>query len=252
MVATQDYPVQKMATLTVTWEKLPDDFQLEEQPVENTGQPLIAGALREILELMGYIKPEMLIASNFGLCATVNSNLIIKAPDWVYVPSVLPIEPGKDRKSYTPQLEGEIPSVVMEFLSETDGGEYSVKRTYPPGKWFFYEQILQVPTYVIFDPATGLLEVYRLQAGRYELELPDAEGRHWMADMGLFLGVWRGEKEERTGYWLRWWDEEGNLLLWGVERLEQERLRAEQERLRADKLAQFLRSQGINPDEIAQ
>ncbi len=252
MVATQDYPVPKMATLTVTWEKLPDDFQLEEEPVENTGQPLIAGALREILELMGYIKPEMLIASNFGLCATVNSELVIKAPDWVYVPSVLPIEPGKDRKSYTPQLEGDIPSVVMEFLSETDGGEYSVKRTYPPGKWFFYEQILQVPTYVIFDPATGLLEVYRLQAGRYELELPDAEGRHWMADMGLFLGVWRGEKEERTGYWLRWWDEEGNLLLWGVERLEQERLRAEQERLRADKLAQYLRSQGIDPDAIAQ
>jgi Uma2 family endonuclease len=252
MVATQDYPVPKMATLTVTWEKLPDDFQLEEQPVENTGQPLIAGALREILELMGYIKPEMLITSNFGLCATVNTELVIKAPDWVYVPSVLPIEPGKDRKSYTPQLEGDIPSVVMEFLSETDGGEYSVKRTYPPGKWFFYEQILQVPTYVIFDPATGLLEVYRLQAGRYELELPDAEGRHWMADMGLFLGVWRGEKEERTGYWLRWWDEEGNLLLWGVERLEQERLRAEQERLRADKLAQYLRSQGIDPDAIAQ
>jgi Uma2 family endonuclease len=252
MVATQHDPVQKIATLTVTWEKLPDDFQLEEQPVENTGQPLIAGALREILELMGYIKPEMLIASNFGLCATVNSELVIKAPDWVYVPSVLPIEPGKDRKSYTPQLEGDIPSVVMEFLSETDAGEYSVKRTYPPGKWFFYEQILQVPTYVIFDPAIGLLEVYRLQAGRYELELPDAEGRHWMAGMGLFLGVWRGEKEERTGYWLRWWDKEGNLLLWGVERLEQERLRAEQERLRADKLAQYLRSQGIDPDAIAQ
>jgi Uma2 family endonuclease len=252
MVATQHDPVQKIATLTVTWQKLPDDFQLEEQPVENTGQPLIAGALREILELMGYIKSEMLITSNFGLCATVNSELVIKAPDWVYVPSVLPIELGKDRKSYTPQLEGEIPSVVMEFLSETDAGEYSVKRTYPPGKWFFYEQILQVPTYVIFDPATGLLEVYRLQAGRYELELPDAEGRHWMADMGLFLGVWRGEKEERTGYWLRWWDEGGNLLLWGVERLEQERLRAEQERLRADKLAQYLRSQGIDPDAIAQ
>jgi len=252
MVATQDYPVPKMATLTVTWEKLPDDFQLEEQPVENTGQPLIAGALREILELMGYIQPGMLIASNLGLCATVNNDLMIKAPDWVYVPSVSHDEPGKDRKSYTPQLEGDIPSVVMEFLSETEGGEYSVKRTYPFGKWFFYEQILQVPTYVIFDPAIGLLEVYRLQAGRYELELPDEEGRHWMADMGLFLGVWRGEKEKRTGYWLRWWDENGNLLLWGVERLEQERLQVEQERQRADKLAEFLRSQGIDPDAIAQ
>jgi hypothetical protein len=139
----------------------------------------------------------------------------------------------------------------MEFLSETDGGEYSVKRTYPPGKWFFYEQILQVPTYIIFDQETGLLEVYKLEAGRYELELPNAEGRHWIADMGLFLGVWRGEKEERTGYWLRWWDEGGNLLSWGKELLEQERQKVEQERQRADKLAEYLRSQGINPDEIS-
>jgi len=257
MVATQNSLIQQKATPTVTWEKLPEDFQLEETPVENTGQPLIAGALRESLELMGYIKPEMLIASNLGLCATVNGDLIIKAPDWVYVTSILPVEPGKDRKSYTPRLEGDIPSLVMEFLSETEGGEYSVKRTYPPGKWFFYEQILQVPTYVIFEPASGLLEVYRLQEGRYELASPNVQGRHWITEMGLFLGVWRGTKEERTGYWLRWWDQGGNLLLWGVERLEQERLRveqerlrAEQERLRAERLAQYLRSQGINPDEI--
>jgi Uma2 family endonuclease len=285
MVTTKDHPVGQKATLTITWEKLPDDFKLEEKPVENTGQPLIAGALRESLELAGLIQPEMLIASNFGLCATVNGDLAIKAPDWVYVPKVLPLEARKDRKSYTPNLEGDIPSIVMEFLSDEDGGEYSVKRTFPPGKWFFYEQILQVPTYAIFNPETGLLEVYRLQAGRYELEIPDAEGRHWIADMGLFLGVWRGEKEERTGYWLRWWDEAGNLLPWAVERIEQEsqraeeerqraeeerlraqeerqraeeerlraqeeRQRAEQERQRADKLAEYLRSQGINPDEL--
>lgn len=50
MVVTQDNPKQKAIALTVTWEKLPDDFQLEEKPVENTGQPLIVGALREILE----------------------------------------------------------------------------------------------------------------------------------------------------------------------------------------------------------
>ena len=199
----------------------------------------------------------MLIASNFGICATVNGELVIKAPDWVYVPSVLPAETRRDRKSYTPNLEGEIPTIVMEFLSETDGGEYSVKRTFPPGKWFFYEQILQVPTYIIFDPETGLLEVYRLQNGKYELEFPDAEGRHWMADFGLYLGTWRGEKEQRTGYWLRWWDEAGNLLLWGVEQLaaecqraDRERERADRERERAERLAEYLRDRGINPDEI--
>jgi hypothetical protein len=45
MVATQAHPVQKMATLTITWEKLPDDFKLEGKPVDNTDQPLMAGAL---------------------------------------------------------------------------------------------------------------------------------------------------------------------------------------------------------------
>jgi hypothetical protein len=33
---------------------------------------------------------------------------------------------------------------------------------------------------------------------------------------------------------LRWWEQSGNLLLWGSERIEQERKRAEQERERAE------------------
>jgi hypothetical protein len=256
MVTTPEKPVKQRA-LTITWEKLPDDFRLEEKPVENTGQPLIAGALREALELAGYIKPEMLIASNFGLCATMNDNLVIKAPDWVYVRSVLSGTIEQDRKSYTPHLEGEVPSVVMEFLSETEGTEYSVKPTFPPGKWFFFERILQVPTYVIFDPTPGELEVYQLQADRYELVSPNADQRYWLPDMELFLGVWQGKKEERSGYWLRWWDKAGNLLPWAVEqveqerqRAEQERQRAEQERQRAERLAEYLRSQGIDPDTL--
>jgi hypothetical protein len=68
MVISQENIIRPAAILTVTWEKLPDGYKLEEEPVENTGQPLIAGALREPLELIGYIKPEMLIASNLGIC----------------------------------------------------------------------------------------------------------------------------------------------------------------------------------------
>lgn len=47
--------------------------------------------------------------------------------------------------------------------------------------------------------------------------------------------------------WLRWWDTEGNLLLWSSEQAEQERQRAEQERQRADILAAKLRELGIDP-----
>lgn len=248
--------------MVITWEALPNDFRLEDDPVDNTSQPKVAAALSEILEQLGFIKSNMLIASNFGLCAKINGEPVIKAPDWLYIPSVKQVLP--DRKSYTPYLDGDVPAIVIEFLSETDGGEYSSKRSQPVGKWFFYEQVLQVPIYVIFDPDGGLLEFHELENGRYELKQPDENGRNWVASMGLFLGTWQGTKQDRTGYWLRWWDEAGNLLPWGVEATQQERQRAEQERQRAEqesqraeqerqqkeRLAAYLKSQGIDPDNL--
>lgn len=52
--------------------------------------------LREILAIAKFIRPEMLVATNFGICATVNGYLEIKAPDWVYVARVN--TPGLDRR----------------------------------------------------------------------------------------------------------------------------------------------------------
>jgi hypothetical protein len=167
-------------------------------------------------------------------------------------------------RSYTPQLQGDFPAIVMEFLSDTEGGEYSVKPTYPPGKWLFYEQVLRVPNYVIFDPASGLLEVYRLDlAGQYRLSSANNQQRHWIDELDLALGLWQGSRENRTGHWLRWWTEQGDLLPWGKEqaeqerqragqehqRAEQERQRAEQERQRAERLAAQLRAAGLEPEE---
>ncbi|MEG3989210.1 Uma2 family endonuclease [Microcoleus sp. S28C3] len=250
MTQTLSKPVETKTQYTVTWEKLPDDFKLPDAPVENIDQPLLAAALREALDWAGFILASMLIASNFGLGAKVNDKTVVKAPDWVYVPSVLPAEPGEVRRSYTRNAEGEVPAVVMEFLSDNDEAEYSIKPTYPYGKWRFYEQILQVPVYAIFEPKSGRLEVYRLISGKYELQEPDADDRYSIESMGLFLGVWEGEKSQRRGYWLRWWDENGNLLLWGAERVEQEQQRAEIQQQRADRLAAYLRSQGIDPDGV--
>ncbi|HLP91820.1 MAG TPA: Uma2 family endonuclease [Nostocaceae cyanobacterium] len=247
-MATQTREAKSINELVITWEALPDDFQLEDEPVENTSQPILAGALRESLEISGFIQPQTLIASNFGLCATVNGQLILKAPDWVYIPSVHQVV--DIRKSYTPNLEGDNPLIVMEFLSDQEKEEYSHKRTYPPGKWFFYEQILQIPLYVIFDPDGGLLEFYHLENSHYELKQPDENGRHWIEEMGLFLGTWQGTKEGRTGYWLRWWDKAGNLLPWAVEQIEQERQRTEKERREKERLIAYLQSQGIDPNNL--
>jgi transposase-like protein len=85
------------------------------------------------------------------------------------------------------------------------------------------------------------------------------------------LGVWEGSYQNQTQRWLRWWDNQGNLLLTGSEQAKLERLHTEQERQRADaesqraeaereradreqqqkeRLAAYLRSQGIEPDLI--
>ena len=222
------------ANYEITWEKLPDDFVLDDEPVDNINQPSLAAALTESLEIAGKLPANALTTTNYGICATVNQKMVVKAPDWAYVLSIqVPREEVK--RSYTPQLQGDIPVIVMEFLSDTEGGEYSSKPTYPPGKWFFYERVLEVPNYIIFEPDAGELEVYQLDDRRqYQLQNPDANHRYWIAQMRLFLGIWQGTRENRTGYWLRWWDENGKLLLWGSER--------------AERLAAQLRAAGIEPE----
>jgi hypothetical protein len=238
----------------ITWELLPEDFVLDDEPVDNVNQPPIAAALTESLELAGRLPSDALVTTNYGICATVNGKIVVKAPDWAYVPQIT-VDREEIKRSYTPNLQGDIPVVVMEFLSDAEGTEYSSKRTYPPGKWFYYEQILQVPNYIIFEPESGALEVHRLdESGKYDLRSPSKNNRYWLNEMQLFIGVWQGRRENREGYWLRWWDEAGNLLLWGTELVVQEREAKKREReaketalKRLEELEQRLRDAGIEP-----
>lgn len=242
----------------ITWEILPEDFILPDDPVENNLQPLLATALRESLELAGLIQESHIVATNFGLCATVEGKTVVKAPDWLWVRETQSILEGKIRRSYTPQIEGAVPLIVMEFISPTDGGEYSINPHYPYGKWYFYEQILQVPIYVIFHPETGELDLYRLGTEGYEKQKPDDNHCYWLTEIGLYLGAWRGKRMEMTANWLRWWDSSGNLFLWGKELVEQERQRVEQvtteleqERNSRRLLAEKLRELGIDPTQLS-
>ena len=232
---------QTVLGTTISWDSLPDDFILPDEPVENIYQPLLAAALTEALDLAGLISPSSLTASNLGICARVNGQTVVKAPDWLYVPRVVPVAEGIIRRSYTPHLEGDVPAIVMEFLSETDSGEYSIRPTSPYGKMWFYERILQVPIYVTFDPSSGMLEVRQLKTGRYEVQTLDAQGRYYIPSLKLSLGVWHGRRLEQNAYWLRWWDQSGNLCLWGSEKIAQERQRAEAAERENEQLRELLR-----------
>ena len=255
----------------ITWEKPPDDF-IYDEPVDDTIHTPMAVALNEALYMAGRLPKTALAWTNVAVCATIDGKLTQKAPDWFYVRYALPTEPPeRERLSYTPYKEGEVPAIVMEFLSQTKGTEYSQDSEAPVGKWYYYEQVLQVPTYAIFEPNSGRLEVYELKSQKYRQRKPDAYNRYWIAEVELFLGVWHGTKDDRTGNWLRWWDKNGQILPWAAELLEQERSRSqqkeqllEQERSRSQQereakeaalaelalLKERLNSAGINPEDI--
>lgn len=242
MVVTSSKP-------NIRWEKLPEHFVLPDDPVDNISQPFIAAALSESLSLANYIADTALVTTNYGICATVNNKTVVKAPDWAFIPNVT--APRADiERSYTPYLDGDPPLIVMEFLSATEGGEYSIKATHPPGKWFYYETVLKVPHYVIFNPATASIEVYYLDTeGSYQLQTADDNHRYWIDGIALYLGVWEGRRDNRSGYWLRWWDDQDRLLLWGHELSAQTRQQAEKNVRDAVKK---LLAMGLPPAQVAE
>jgi Putative restriction endonuclease len=236
----------------ITWEPLPNDFVLPDDPVENIQQPPLAAALTDALGASDRIQPDMLIGSNFGLVATLDTNTVVKAPDWFYVPHVYPIPAPGIRRSYTPYLEGDPVAVVMEFLSAEDYGELSLRETPPYGKLYVYERVFQVPTYITYDPYRSRLQVRRLENGRYSLQPADVNGRFWIPELQLNLGLWCGERLGRTINWLRWWDEANNLLLWSSEQAEEERQRAEAQQQRAEEERQRAEAQQQRAEEERQ
>jgi len=161
-----------------------------------------------------------------------------EAPDWFYVPNVPPNLDGQIRRSYVLWREHIAPLIALEFasgngdeerdrtpLSRTDEGVLT-----KPGKFWVYEQVMRIPYYGIYEINSGRLEVYRLIDGYYRLLELNERGHFAIVLLDVELGLWQGSYQNQEMLWLRWWDEEGNLLLIGDERAELERLRGEQQR----------------------
>jgi Uma2 family endonuclease len=170
-----------------------------------------------------------------------------EAPDWFYVPNVSPTINGQVRRSYVLWQEYVAPLIVLEFVS--GNGSEERDRTPITGKFWVYEQAIRVPFYAIYEVKKASVEVYHLIENHYELVPANERGRYPITAMGVELGIWQGQYQNVELPWLRWWDLQGNLLLTGEERAEQERQRAEQEHQRAERLAAQLRALGIEPEE---
>jgi Uma2 family endonuclease len=185
-------------------------------------------------------KRPFLVAANVGLFFSVYEPPIV--PDVFLSLDVKPAESLREKRhrTYFFWEFGKPPEVVIEIVSNQKGNEATEKlKDYAR---------LGIAYYVIFDPlkqiGEDVLRVYGLNHDKRYRLIPPQE----LPGVGLGLTLWRGVYEGQEDEWLRWCDPEGNLILTGAERADQERQRADQERQRAESLAAQLRALGVKPE----
>ncbi|MBD2461148.1 Uma2 family endonuclease [Oscillatoria sp. FACHB-1407] len=231
-------------------ETLPTMYDLPSEDPNEPGLPdeyhyLQPQLLSATFRLSDYAADQIFTAGDLNIYYDVRHPLWHKRPDWFAVVGVPRLYDQQDlRLSYVMWQEGVSPSVVVELLSpgteaEDLGRTERETDSRPPTKWQVYEQILRVPYYVVFNRYTDELQVFTLVSGQYEA-LDLSEPRIWMPSLKIGLGLWQGEQRGITRQWLRWYDAEGNWIP----------TEAEQAQRRAERLAERLRSLGIDPDAI--
>jgi Uma2 family endonuclease len=178
-----------------------------------------------------------------------------EAPDWFYVSNVAPLLDGQYRRSYVMWKEVVAPLIAIEFVSGDGSEERDTTSPFlspeaKAGKFWVYEQAIRIPFYAIYEVQKASVEVYELVAQRYQLVRPNDRGHYPIPPLGVELGTWQGKVDNQTLPWLRWWDSNGDLLLTGEERADNEKQRADIEKQRADRLTAKLREMGIDSQDI--
>lgn len=248
---------------TIEPKALPDHTQLPDKdniPVRNAQEPMQSRLLTDSLEtVLRRIHPDRnyFIGEDVGIYWRYTEPPLqgAKSPDWYYVPGVPYLLNGQLRRSYVMWQELLPPYVILEFPS----GQGDEERDSTPGvgKFWVYENRIRPAFYGIYEVDPGTIEMYHLVEDHFEPVSPNEHGRYPLPSLGVELGIWHGRHEDTELPWMRWWDDKGVMLPTSAEiaekenrRAEQEKQRAEQEKQRADKLAEKLRSLGINPDEV--
>ena len=247
------------------WETMPTMYDLPSEDPEEPGLPdefhdFQPQLLRETCKSPSYSREEMFIGTDLNLYYDGRHTLWYKRPDWFLVLGVTPAQQQQEmRWSYVVWQEVIAPFLVVELLSQgteaEDLGQTLRAANKPPTKWQAYEQYLRIPYYVVFDRRENLLRVFQLTGTRYQA-VGLSEPKFWFPELNLGLGVWQGAYQGTEGLWLRWYDADGTWAATPEERAEQESQRAEQEsqradkeRLRAERLAEKLRSLGVDLDD---
>ncbi len=219
----------------------------DDTPVDNEDQNFLPNVLLFLLSSIWANRMDWFFGVDMAVYHTTGVNPRVPVvPDGFLSLGVERKKGGKSRKSYAVWEENEVvPILTLEMVSQTPGGEYDEKLA-------IYTK-LGVLYYVIYNPEYWRrdqhqpFEVYKLVDGNYQLQIGEP---YWMPEVGLGIGRYQGVIGGISQELLSWYDKGGNRYLRSDEQAQQERTRAEQERTRAERLAQYLRSLGIDPNNL--
>jgi Uma2 family endonuclease len=242
----------------------------DDQPVDNFRSEKQQRLLTEVL-YSSWVNPtgseRFIVAANVGVFYSIGLPPLV--PDvFLSLDTSMPDDwREKKHRTYFTWEFGKAPDVVIEIVSNREGKELGSKLQ-------DYAR-MAVGYYAVFDPlqllGTQILRTYQL-AVRHYIEMES----FWLEEVGLGLTLWEGVFEGKQDIWLRWCDNDGNILPTGAERAQQaEQLaqqaqqqaliseqraetaeqraetaeqRAETAEQRAERLAAQLRALGIDPD----
>ena len=226
----------------------------DDTPVDNEDQNLLPNLLLFVLANIWSARMDWYFGVDMAVYHTTGiSPKVPVVPDGFLSLGVERRKQGKSRRSYAVWEEnGVVPILTLEMVSHKPGGEYVEKMA-------LYAR-LGVLYYVIYNPEFWRrdghqpFEVYKLIDGQYQLQIGEP---YWMAEVGLGLGRSQQEIGGIGQEILAWHDAQGKeypLPQTMVQQMGQQLIEAQQqaeaERQRAEKLAQYLRSQGIDPDRL--
>ena len=230
------------------WPSAEDLPHSDDTPVDNELQDLIPGLLKAILALVWADRMDWFFGVDMGLYYDPHQPPIV--PDGFLSLGVERFIEEDLRLSYLLWEEKQIPIFALEVVSGTYRGEFTTKK-------YKYAEI-GVLYYAVYNPRRRRkppLEVYRLVDGTYDL-LPG--NPVWLPEIALGIGREEGTYQGLTRDWLYWYDEQGQRFLIPEERAKEaeQRFREEQQRRleaeeRAERLAEMLRSLGVDPDSLA-
>jgi len=226
---------------------LPSSAELlssDDAPVDNEDQNLLPNLLLFLLTHLWADRMDWYFGVDMAIYHTAGLNPRVPVvPDAFLSLGVARKKGGKSRRSYVMWEEQDIsPMMVLEMVSHQPGEEYESKMA-------LYTR-LQVLYYVVYNPEFWQrdrhqpFEVYKLEAGTYRLQIGEP---YWMPEVGLGIGRYQAQIGGLPKEILTWYDAQGNRCLSAEE---QERQRTEQERQRVERLEAYLRSQGIDPNQL--